>query len=43
MGRSIKFYLTLGLSLCYNILVQEREGKENVLRRGFPEGVPEDR
>lgn len=37
------FYLTFGLSLCYNTLVQEREGKVNVLRRGFSEGVSEDR
>lgn len=43
MGRGIIFHLTLGLGICYNVLVQEREGKENVLRRGFSEGVSEDR
>lgn len=43
MGRGIIFYLTLGLTLYYNILIQEREGKENVLRRGFSKGVSEDR
>ena len=37
------FHLTLGLGVCYNIPVQEREGKENVLRRGFSEAIPEDR
>ena len=37
------FYLTLGLSLCYNILIQERGRKENVLRRGFSKAVSEDR
>ena len=37
------FYLTLGLKICYNIYVQEGERKENVLRRGFSEAVPEDR
>lgn len=44
MERGIISHLILGLGICYyNILVQEREGKENVLRRGLSEGIPEDR
>ena len=41
MSSTISFHLTLGLSLCYNILVQERGRKKDVLRRGFSEGVSE--
>ena len=41
MGRGIVFHLTLGLSLCYNIPIQEKGRKENVLRRGFSKAVSE--